>query len=46
MTKGTFHKKIVNKAFKDLGIDAKNNHFGRDVAPAIMDMREVVTYDR
>ena len=46
MTDGTFRKKLV-KTFKDLGIDAnKITHFGRDVAPAIMDMREVVTDDQ
>lgn len=46
MTDGTFRKKLV-KTFKDLGIDAnKITHFGRDGAPAIMDMREVVTDDQ
>ena len=43
MTAGTYSKKFT-AALKELGIDiSKITHFGRDVAPAIMDMLEVIS---
>ena len=43
MTAGTYSKKFT-AALKELGIDiSKITHFGRDVAPALMDMLEVIS---